>query len=160
MAPPVAWGYCGYQHLWVKQKSGDLADGCRLTWSLDGRRYAATFGPGGVPYSLLVAELGANDPNNNLRHESCWLLRAEGAADHTFTTVVESLGPTDEARVGSVRVFAQTGNATGVLVDAAGYQLRWLVAHGSVDPAGSHRLVAEGGTWEWAGPVDLHVQPQ
>jgi hypothetical protein len=70
------------------------------------------------------------------------------------------LGADEEGRVGAVRVFAQTPEATGVVVDAAGYRLRWLVAHGAADPAAGHWLVAEGRTWEWTGPVDLRINPR
>jgi hypothetical protein len=155
----VAGDADGYQHLLVKQESGTLDGGCQLTWALKAQRYTWHAAPGSVPYQLLVAELGANDPHDNLRHEPAWLLRADGASDHAFASVFEAHGTADQGQVRTLRIFAQSADATGVLVEADGYRLRWLVAHGPADGTAVHRLSADGTTWEWTGVADVRIEP-
>jgi len=81
----------GYQYLWRKA-SAKLDDQLsQITWLLGNRFYS---------YSSLVnnhtevvfTELGANDPDFNLRRESGFIFRAQKAKDHTFLSVLEPHG--------------------------------------------------------------------
>lgn len=156
-AEGVAGEANGYQHLALEQR-GTTAGGLQFTWTRGQEHYTATMAAGSVPYELLIARLGANDPNDNLRHEPAWLVRADGAAGHTFAACFEGHGLQEQGSVTQVRLFAQTDDATGIVVEAADYRVRWLIAHGPADPAAAHALASDGATWTWTGPIDVRIE--
>ncbi|HEX2036846.1 MAG TPA: heparinase II/III family protein [Chloroflexota bacterium] len=150
----------GYQHLQLK-RSGQAEGPFQLRWALKGQHYTLSLAAGGVPYRVLIAELGANDPHDNLRHEPAWLIRADGVAEHRFAAAVEWHGEATAGQVRGARLLAQSAEATAVLVEAEGYRARWLIWHGQLDPGAAtahHELDGAGATWRWTGPVDLRFE--
>ncbi|TAL85604.1 MAG: alginate lyase family protein [Rhodanobacter sp.] len=82
----------GYQHLWVDATSSPTGKQRTFEWLLGGRFYSYRFGAS-APTSVIVAELGANDPNFDLRHGQMTLLRRmDGQRDATFFSVLEPHG--------------------------------------------------------------------
>lgn len=81
----------GYQYLWRKASAKLDNQLSQITWLLGNRFYS---------YSSLVnkdtevvfTELGANDPDFNLRRESGFIFRTKKAKDHTFLSVLEPHG--------------------------------------------------------------------
>jgi hypothetical protein len=82
----------GYQHLWKRATTSvDGADIFSMTWLSTNRFYTfTTLAQDGL--ELIVTELGANDPNFNLRREQALILRAKDANTHTFVSVLEPHG--------------------------------------------------------------------
>ena len=82
----------GYQHLW--SRASTFIDGKEMfsiTWLTADRFYTfRTLAQDGL--ELILAELGANDPNFNLRREQALILRANDVSAHTFVSVLEPHG--------------------------------------------------------------------
>lgn len=83
----------GYQHLWDRARSEALDSTENLSWLLNDQFYSLTFATSG-PVEAILAELGANDPDHNLRHEQALLLRASGQST-VFVSVFERHGRYD-----------------------------------------------------------------
>ena len=83
----------GYQHLW-KRSASEALDGLQeASWLLSDQFYTMSFKADLDPTAYFV-ELGANDPNHNLRHEQGLILRAEGNSV-TYVSVYERHGRYD-----------------------------------------------------------------
>lgn len=88
----------GYQHLWLKAKT-DVAAGetFQLTWIKDNRFYTYSV-LAGRDMEVLFTELGAADPDFNLRAEQGLILRVKDASDMRFISVLEAHGEYDGSR--------------------------------------------------------------
>jgi len=80
----------GYQYLW---KVGQVSPQglSQITWLLDKRFYSVT---SLMPEngSVIFAEIGANDPNFNLRREPAFILRANSNDGISYVSVIEPHG--------------------------------------------------------------------
>lgn len=82
----------GYQHLWHKGSSTPEKGLARVTWLNDnGRFYSQTSLVSGEE-TFLFTQIGANDPNFNLRNEQGFIRRVSGEKSHTFVSVLEPHG--------------------------------------------------------------------
>ncbi len=80
----------GYQHLWKRSESALLSDIQAASWLLNDQFYTLSFSAD-QDIKAYFAELGANDPNHNLRREQALILRADGEAV-TFVSIYERHG--------------------------------------------------------------------
>lgn len=83
----------GYQHLWKRSESEPLSGMQEVSWLLGDQFYTLTQ-KADQHVKAYFTELGANDPNHNLRHEQALVLRASGTAA-TFVSVYERHGRYD-----------------------------------------------------------------
>ena len=83
----------GYQHLWKRSQSEPLSKMEEASWLLGDQFYTLSFASD-QDLTAYFAELGANDPNHNLRHEQALLLRARGDSA-TYVSVYERHGRYD-----------------------------------------------------------------
>lgn len=83
----------GYQHLWLKGKSTPSAGLAKVTWlnELNGRFYTQTSLVDGHE-TFLFTQVGANDPNFNLRNENGYIRRVSGEPSHRFVSILEPHG--------------------------------------------------------------------
>ncbi len=80
----------GYQHLWKRSESSVLNSREEASWLLGDQFYSLSFAAD-QDLTAYFTELGANDPNHNLRREQAMILRAQGEAV-TFVSVYERHG--------------------------------------------------------------------
>ena len=80
----------GYQHLWKRSESAPLSGLQDVSWLLGDQFYTLTFASD-LDSTAYFAELGANDPDQNLRREQALILRGEGEAVN-FVSVYERHG--------------------------------------------------------------------
>lgn len=153
----------GYQHLWLEAEGEARESAVRFTWFNGGRYYTITAAtePG---TRVLVTRLGANDPNFNLRPETAFLLRHDGAAP-VFAAVIEPHGIWDGTReftaggspsVREVRVLAATDEGTVVRVRGE-QELAWtlMISNRPSGAGGPHRVEAAGEVFTWEGHAVL-----
>ncbi|MCE2407041.1 MAG: alginate lyase family protein [Pseudomonadales bacterium] len=82
----------GYQHLWLRSRHDlDAKENFAFTWLADGRFYTVT-STQNVSGSVIFAQLGANDPNFNLRPQQTFIRRVNEGRKVTFVSVLESHG--------------------------------------------------------------------
>ena len=84
----------GYQHLWNKAKGKADQNLSQFTWLLKDRFYTWSVHTDGTE-ELIVAELGANDPNFNLRNERAMILRKMATGSFYFLSALETHGSFD-----------------------------------------------------------------
>jgi hypothetical protein len=84
----------GYQHLWNKAEGNPEEGLAQVTWILKDRFY--TYSQAAKDdSSMFFVELGANDPNFNLRRENGLITRVKDVKNKTFVSVLEPHGKYD-----------------------------------------------------------------
>ena len=81
----------GYQYLWRKASAKVGQELSQITWLL-GNRFYSYSSLAGENTEVIFTELGANDPNFNLRRENGFIFRANKAKNYTFISVLEPHG--------------------------------------------------------------------
>jgi hypothetical protein len=130
----------------------------QVTWLKENRFYTYSV-LGGDDQQMIFAQLGANDPNFNLRSESLLIHRVESAKDHTFVSVLETHGEyngtseyTNNATSSLVSLrgstFDEIDIVTVELVGGVSYSLA-LAYDG--DQHTPHKITHNGRTLEWIG---------
>lgn len=81
----------GYQHLWVEASAKALETLTTITWVNDNRFYSVNTLTNPTT-ELKFLRVGANDPANNLRAETSFMIRQPNAQNHTFVSIIEPHG--------------------------------------------------------------------
>jgi hypothetical protein len=83
----------GYQHLWMQAKGKVTGDLARVTWLNDKTFYThTTVANKANGHQLIMARIGANDPNFNLIAKQALINRVSDASNHQFLSVLEVHG--------------------------------------------------------------------
>lgn len=160
----------GYQYLWRVGSSKALDGNSQITWLLDTKFYSIT---SAVPNDteVIFTEIGASDPNFNLRREPAFMYRAKTNDGASFVSVIEPHGeynPTVEftvnshSNVKSVRHF-ESGGDEYILIESKDGQRVGLGISGDTDKSTVHTIKADGVDVTWTGPYKLfhsekHIQ--
>lgn len=105
----------GYQHLWKRSESEPLKSHRYTSWLLDDQFYSLTF-KADTPITAYLTELGANDPNHNLRREQALIFRTSGD-NANYVSVYERNGRYDSDE--EVTVYEGT-SIEDIKIDADG----------------------------------------
>ena len=124
----------GYQHLWLKGQAKPEKGLAKVSWlNENGRFYTQTSIVEGNE-SFLFTQLGANDPNFNLRNEQAFIRRVTESKEHRYVSILEPHGeynPSKEytldasSKVNGLNI-TETEKAILVHIDIAG--MSYLVA--------------------------------
>jgi hypothetical protein len=152
----------GYQYLWKTAEAAPLNGLSQITWLLDRRFYTVS---SSVPVGtkIVFTQIGANDPNFNLRNESGFMLRAETNNGVSFVSIIEPHGeynPTVEYTLGShsqvksVSYFEADKNKF-IQIETKDGELVGLGI--STDPGASkeHNIEVNDIVMSWKGPFKL-----
>ena len=154
----------GYQFLWDRGRGVMENSNTQVTWLNSGRFYTLSM-LGGDNQQLIFTQLGANDPNFNLRNESSLIRRVKSAKEHTFVSVLETHGEyngtaeyTLNAKSSLVDLSHQSnddGSIDLVTIGLAdGKTLHLAVAYEG-DESTAHSLQHDGQLLEWTGHYAL-----
>lgn len=152
----------GYQYFW-KVGEAELPDAqAQTTILLNNRFYSLT---SAVPEGthVLLAELGANDPDFNLRREPAIILRTPRTRAATIVTVIEPHGEyngTDEYTLASHSQIARVEHVAGDAADVVHLHLKSgeVITVGLAGTAGkqdTQTLQTENGAVNWTGPYGV-----
>lgn len=156
----------GYQHLWKKAEWSPKEGLAQVSWLKDSRFYSVTtlLPEGG---QVLFAELGANDPEFNLRRENALVLRQSARKNAVFLSLLESHGEYNGAREYTLQPTSQI--KTLELIQEPGVQLavvtlvdggRLLVGKAdAADPDQGHQVTLEGKSYAWRGHLAFFEEP-
>ena len=152
----------GYQYLW-KVGEAELPDAqAQTTLLLDRRFYTLT---STVPQGshILLAELGANDPDTNLRREPALILRGPRARSFAAATVIEPHGeynPIKEYTLGSRSQVARVEHHAGEGADVVRLHLHGgdVIALGLAGTDADYTIETPNGAVTWSGPYAV-LQP-
>ncbi len=84
----------GYQHLWKEAFGNANSDNIQFTWLHKKRFYTLTSSTK-TDDEIILARIGANDPNFNLRKDPMLLIRKRNIQNAVFATIIESHGNYD-----------------------------------------------------------------
>ncbi len=152
----------GYQYLWEVGKGKAVAGLSQVTWLLDRKFYTVT---SSVPESteIIFAEIGANDPNFNLRREPVFILRATSDEDVSFASVIEPHGEynpivefTVDSHPGVKSVqHLKFGADHYIRVQTKDEQTVGLAVAGEMSKTAEHSIEIGGTDVTWTGPYKL-----
>lgn len=166
-SPRPAGEGAGFQHLWLLGEAA-LPKGERLacTWLRGGRFY--TFAArANADLQAGLTQLGANDPNFNLRPERGLMLRAEQTRRLALVGVLEAHGEYDGAReftmesrprVADVRGFSAEGKDLVTIATASGDELAVALSY-NADANASHTIETDAGSYRWQGYYRVFQTP-
>ena len=154
----------GYQHLWQRATSQPLDTMSDMSWLIDDKFYTLTFSAS-EPVTAYLTQLGANDPNDNLRREQALVLRLE-SADADFVSVYERHGRYDndeEVTVfsgGSVAGISQTvaGDVAVYTITSETGERTQVLWAGNPAPDASHSIMLHAQPISWTGPITVIQQ--
>lgn len=154
----------GYQHLWQRATSQPLETVSNLSWLIDDKFYTLTFFAN-APVTAYLTQLGANDPNDNLRREQALVLRLENE-NADFVSVYERHGRYDNdeevtvfsgSSVASISQTAAGDVAVYTIIAETGERTQVLWAD-NLAPDASHSITLDGQPISWTGPVTVIQQ--
>ncbi|GAA0877448.1 hypothetical protein GCM10009119_04160 [Algoriphagus jejuensis] len=96
----------GYEHLWNLAQGKADAKLSQFTWLLKDRFYTWSTKTD-ISDELIMAELGANDPDFNLRNERALILRTKGKSNHYFLSALETHGSFDSKNELTLNAYNQ-----------------------------------------------------
>lgn len=82
----------GYQHLWQKSQATPAKGMAQITWLNDSGHFYTQSSAADGNTQIILTQIGANDPNFNLRNENAFITRATDSKNHTFVSVLEPHG--------------------------------------------------------------------
>ena len=148
----------GYQHLWQRARANPGNKTAQITWLLDNRFYTYHF-LNSKNSEIIFTQLGANDPNFNLRKESAVIQRVKNADNHTFVSLLEVHGeynPQQEYTIDSYSQISDLKHYTNAVADfiqfktAKGKTLGLAIAYNS-DNNKNHKITIQKISKRWKG---------
>ena len=152
----------GYQYLWDRGHGNFDGSMGQVTWLKDDRFYTYSV-VGGEDQKMIFAQIGANDPNYNLRNENALIHRVSGANDHSFVSILETHGEyngTAEFTIDAVTSVASVTSSASADADVVtinlvdGSSLTLAVAYSS-DEDQTHSVTHQGKEVQWVGSYSL-----
>jgi hypothetical protein len=152
----------GYQHLW-NIAEGKAPKTSQITL-LNNNRYYSITSSTDSSMSIYFTQIGANDPQFNLRNDPGILLRKK-CQSYCVASVIEPHGHYNEVTeftdgfsgvINEVEVLNSTDEATAVLISGKN-KLKWLLLINNSDSTtdGLHKLFVGNQTIEWNGNFKL-----
>ena len=153
----------GYQHLWLEAE-GQSDKTSSFTW-LNGERYYSITSNTNKSTQILFTEIGANNPNFNLRNDKGIMFRVKDD-NHTFVNILEPHGdfnPTLEYSFNSypaytsIQVLQSDDQYTIVQIEGKN-DLSWIImiCNNNADEKASHNIkLNNGNELIWVGPIAI-----
>lgn len=156
----------GYQHLWDRGRA-EVKDGARVAWFDQGRFYDYVFASSDID-QVVLTELGANDPNYNLRNARAFILRGDNRDGFALAGVLEARGAYSAAEeyardtLTSVKAVERVseGGADLVFIRLSSGKTLTIGVSWDPDPAKRHRVSTSSGVYAWTGFSGLAVPEQ
>ena len=152
----------GYQYLWDVGRGKAVEGQSQVTWLLDSTFYTVTSSvPEGA--EIIFVEIGANDPNFNLRREPAFILRSGSNDGVSFASVIEPHGEyngtveytvNSHSNIEAVRHF-ESGSNEYIRVDTKDGQQIGLAIAGDMEAQSVHEMQVDGVDVTWTGPYKL-----
>jgi len=152
----------GYEYLWRVGSAKPVNGASQITWLLDSTFYSVT---SSVPEAteIIFAEIGANDPNFNLRREPAFIIRTNSNDGVSIASVIEPHGeynPTVEFTIAShphVKSVQhiESGTDEYIRIETKDGEVVGLGISGDMDEGASHTVQVDGTNMTWTGPYSL-----
>ncbi|MBN3581563.1 alginate lyase family protein [Algoriphagus aestuarii] len=110
----------GYEHLWKLSQGKAHQEMTHFTWLLQDRFYTWSVKTS-IEDEVFVTELGANDPDFNLRNERAIILRSSEKGNHYFLSALESHGTFDSKNEQTINASNQIVNLDLEIIEGKKY---------------------------------------
>jgi len=151
----------GYQHLYLEAIGTENSESAQFSWFNSNKFYTLTTAT--KPNDeLVLARIGANDPEFNLRKDPAIILRRPEATDTLFASIIESHGSynavSESARnsnshIAELVVLQDDEHYTAVsLKTVKGSTRVFIVSNEDASAKTSHNLEVGGQSYRWSGP--------
>jgi len=152
----------GYEYLWRVGEASAIDGASQITWLLNNTFYSVT---SSVPENtkVIFAEIGASDPDFNLRREPAFIYRSNSDEGASFISVIEPHGdynPTVEytlnshSNIKTVRHF-ESGSDEFIQIETKEGEKVGLAIAGDMSSDATHSIDVDGVTKNWTGPYKL-----
>ena len=154
----------GYQHLWLTGEGVPDQSLAQITWLTDNRFYTYSTYTQGQPKFAFV-QLGANDPNYNLRSEKGFISRLDAAQNQTYVSVLEPHGEYNGRDEYVKNVASQVAEITNHSSEGKDFVIvkmhsgkSYGIAISYIDNSKTkHKIKVNGKTYQWKGAGQLFV---
>lgn len=157
---PVMGTSDGYEHLWVEGQSSPTQALAQLTWFNNKRFYSLNTIMSGDE-QLYFVRMGANDPEMNIKREPGYIIRKNGAKNHTFVSTIEPHGLYDlvpetttnfRSNVISITTLLDNEQYTAVEVKLkSGAKYMFVTVNAGFDAKTKHKIDVSGKECAWIG---------
>ena len=154
----------GYQHLWKTGEGQSQNKNAKLSWFNNSRFYTFTtlVSPDD---ELLFTQLGAKDPEFNLRHDQSFIVRKNKQKNAVYLSAIESHGHYDPVSEIATNSFSSISNLDMVFSNekytvvtfSSKSGKNWTLAISNADAASDskHHLEVSGKNYDWTGSFKL-----
>lgn len=159
--PEILGSSAGYQHLYALAQGKPSRPFSRFQWLSEGRFFTLTT-DNAANDTWLHTQLGANDPEFNLRPDRAVMLRRAAAGDHVFASAIEMHGAYStvseltvdpQGQLDSVEVIHASARTTVIeLKDIEGRSSLFIVANTDTEEDTQYELTINDQTFRWSGP--------
>ncbi|MFD1315101.1 alginate lyase family protein [Namhaeicola litoreus] len=154
----------GYQHLYKEASAVSKGGNLKLNWLLNNKFYSYTFVTAKND-EILLARIGANDPEYNLRTDPTLILRKKNTKNTLFVSTIESHGtysPVSEfavnaySNIKNIEVLLDSEDYTAVQIDTNNEKSDiFIISNQNSDKDAAHKLNIENKEYTWKGPYLL-----
>lgn len=154
----------GYQHLWKESESKANADQIQFTWRNNYVFYSITSATQ-TDDDVVLARIGANDPEFNLRRDPVLILRKEATQSTVFASIIEPHGIYDVvsetaenaySNFQSIKVLSNDDRYTALeLKMVSGGTKLLILSNANAKREAKHTLKVGDDNYEWTGAYYL-----
>ncbi|WP_298346735.1 alginate lyase family protein [uncultured Algibacter sp.] len=163
-SPKVLGTKHGYQHLYEEAKGSPNQDNIKLTWLANNTFYSYS-ATATANDEVILARIGANDPEYNLRAEPSLIIRRKDTQNTVFASIIESHGtysPISESalnaysNIKSIKVVFDTDAYTVVQFETTkGKTKVFAISNMNADKEIEHKLTINNKALIWKGAFTL-----
>lgn len=150
----------GYQHLWKESESSVKEESVQFTWLNNKKFYSITSATNGND-KIVLARIGADDPEFNLRRDPALIIRKENTKSTIFASIIESHGdynPVTEkannaySQFQSISVLSNTNDYTAIeLKLKSGTTKVFILSNKNASKEAKHTLKINDNNYQWTG---------
>jgi hypothetical protein len=162
---PLGDGH-GYEHLWLRSKGKNGKSLNQLGW-YTGSAFRTLTMMNAPEDEFLFTQLGANDPEFNLRDDPSFIIRRKNTASTLFVSTVEvhgSYSPVTERALNSrssiknITKIIDTDAYTGVLIELTkGAPIQVFISNLDSNESQAHLVEVDGEKKQWIGPYSIQT---
>ena len=153
----------GYEHLWLESSCSNSSETAQFTWFGGDRFYSQTFASAPSD-EILIARLGANDPDYNLRRDPVLIHRKKNQDHVVFASVIESHGkysPVTEIpihpypKVIQTQVLIESEDYTGIEFKTEMSTWQIVISNKDENRMSQHQVMLKDKEINWTGPYNI-----
>ena len=162
--PQVLGKSDGYQHLYKEGNVFTNGENVKLTWLLNNKFYSYSAVTSNND-EVILARIGANDPEYNLRSEPTLIIRKKNAKDALFVSTIESHGtysPVSElainaySNISNIKVVHDSKKYTAIQIDTKNDKSKiFIISNENNEEDVAHKLTINNNEYTWKGSYKL-----